>query len=120
MPTPVEVAVVTYIRAVSERDLATRSAMLESCFADDARFVTRGAVLVGRAAIGEMITRFIDDPKSGSIRVKAVDARDRSFRFAVVNERADGTAVDVFDAGEIDDAGRITVMLTFNGPLSAD
>lgn len=100
MPTPAEVAVHTYIRAVSERDLATRSAMLESCFADDARFVTRGAVLVGRAAIGEMITRFVEDPLSGSIRVKAIDARGRIFRFAVVNARADGSVLEVFDAGD--------------------
>lgn len=119
MPTPVEVAVDTYIRAVSERDAATRTAMLQACFADDARFVTRGVVLVGRAAIGEMITRFVDDPQSGSIRVKAIDARGRSFRFAVINERADGSTLEVFDAGEIDDAGRITVILTFNGPLLA-
>jgi uncharacterized protein (TIGR02246 family) len=120
MPTPVEIAVDTYIRAVSERDATKRAALLDSCFADDARFIPRGNVLVGRTAIAAMITRFLDDPQSGTIRVKAIDARGKTFRFAVVNDRADGTSLEVFDAGEIDDDGRIKLILTFNGPLSAD
>ena len=120
MQTPVELAVDTYIRAVSERDATKRAAMLESCFAEDARFIPRNSAIVGRAAIAAMITRFVDDPQSGAIRVKAIDARGKTFRFAVINDRADGSSIEVFDAGEINDDGKISLLLTFNGPLSAE
>lgn len=117
MPSPVSIAVDTYIRAVSERDPVVRAAMLETCFADDARFLTRENIILGRAAIADMVARFVADPQSGSIRVKAIDARGRTFRFAVINERADGSSVEVFDAGEVDDMGKICLILTFGGPL---
>ena len=117
MSSTIAATVDMYIRAVSERDPAVRAAMLDACFADNARFVTRERVMFGRAAIAEMIERFQADPKSGVIRVKAIDARGRTFRFAVINERADGSAIEVFDAGELDDEGRIALILTFAGPL---
>lgn len=118
--TSAETVVDTYIRSVTERDATKRFAMLEQCFTDDARFVTRGSVLIGRDAIAAMIAKFVDDPTSGTIRVKAIDARGRSFRFAVINERSDGSTLEVFDAGELADDARIKLILTFNGPLSAE
>jgi hypothetical protein len=34
-----------------------------------------------------------------------------------VVERRDGTSLEFFDAGEIDADGRISLLLTFDGPL---
>jgi len=48
----------------------------------------------------------------------AVDACGTTFRFRAVTERRDGTSLESFDAGEIDAAGRISVLLTFAGPLA--
>src|SRR5690606_34339496 len=57
MPTPVEIAVQTYIRASGERDPAARAKLIEACFAEDGRFVTRSGVIRGRAGVDAMIGR---------------------------------------------------------------
>ena len=99
MPSPVEVAVDTYIRAVSERDPAVRAKMLEACFAEDARFVTRSGELRGPAAIADMVTRLVDDPQVVGVRVLAIDAKGTTFRFHAVTLLRNGQRLDVFDAG---------------------
>jgi hypothetical protein len=118
MPSPVEIAVDTYIRASSERDPAVRAAMLEACFAEDGRMVTRSREIRGRAGLAAALTGFLADPQLLRIRVtSAIDARGTTFRYRAVAERRDGTSVESFDAGEIDGTGRISLLLTFAGPL---
>ena len=120
MSTPVELAVQTYVRAAGERDSATRAVLLEACFAEDARLVTRSTVIRGRAAIGSMIARFFADPQNLGFRLtSAIDAKGTTFRYASVVLRADGSELPFFDAGEIDEHGRITTLLLFAGPLAA-
>ena len=46
------------------------------------------------------------------------ERRGRTFRFRAVADRADGTAPENFEAGELDDAGRIATVLTFPGTLA--
>ncbi|HWA72989.1 MAG TPA: nuclear transport factor 2 family protein [Polyangiaceae bacterium] len=119
MSSAVEKAVTTYIRACCERDAATRAALLEACFADDGRMVTRGRELRGRAAIAEMLTRAYADPELLRIRVvSAVDARGTTFRFRAVSDFRNGTSPETFDAGEIDANGKISLILSFPGPLA--
>jgi hypothetical protein len=119
MPSPVEIAVQTYIRAAGERDPATRAKLLEACLADDARFVTRSAAIRGRAGVDAMIARFLDDPQIRSFRLASVlDAAGTTFRFRSIVERHDGTSIEFFDAGEIDADGRIATILVFAGPLA--
>jgi hypothetical protein len=118
MPSAVEMAVDTYIRAWSERDPAVRAAMIEACFAEDGRVVSRNREIRGRAALAEEMTRTLSDPELLRIRVvSAIDARGTTFRFRAVLERRDGKSFESFDAGEIDGAGQISVLLTFGGPL---
>jgi len=118
MPTPVEIAVETYIRAAGERDPATRAKLLEACFAEDARFVTRSSVIRGRAGIDATIARFFADPEVLGFRMTSViDAVGTTFRYRSVVDRRDGTTVEFFDAGEIDADGRICTILLFAGPL---
>jgi hypothetical protein len=119
MPSPVEIAVDTYIRAAGERDPATRAKLLEACFADDARLVTRSSVIRGRAAIDAMIARFFTDPDNLGFRMTSViDAKGTTFRYASVVLRRDGSELPFFDAGEIDEHGRITTLLLFAGLLA--
>lgn len=118
MPSAVEVAVDTYIRAWSERDPALRAAMIAACFAAEGRIVSRGPEIRGRDALAAAMTRFLADPQILRVRVtSAIDARGTTFRFHVVTDRRDGTSLESFDAGEIDADGRISVLLAFGGPL---
>jgi len=119
MREPVEIAVQTYIRAASEPDAALRAQLLEQCFAQEGRFVTRSRVLRGRAEVAAMLTRVHADPQLLRIRLlSVVDATGRIFRFRSLIENRDGTSQEFFDAGEIDADGKISLLLTFAGPLA--
>jgi hypothetical protein len=112
-------AVETYIRAWQERDPDVRARLLEQCFAADGRFVTRGRVLQGRAALAQLMASVHADPGLVAIRVvSSIDAVGRTFRFRAVGDRTDGTSPETFEAGELDDAGLIATVLTFTGPLA--
>ena len=114
----VEVAVDKYIRAWSERDPLVRASLLEACFAAEGRMVQRSGETRGRAELAEMIESFIADPQWRAVRMtSAVDALGTTFRFRVSIDRHDGTSLDLFDAGEIDETGRIALILTFVDPL---
>lgn len=119
MQSPVEIAVETYIRAVGERDPNARAALIRACFAEDGRMVTRGREIRGHAALVDEIARFVADPRVLRVRMtSAVDARGTIFRYRAVAEFRDGTSAESFDAGEIDSMGRISLLLTFTGPLA--
>ena len=119
MASPVEIAVDTYILACCERDAEVRAELLEACLADDVRMVTRSREIRGRAALIQDLSRFLADPQLLRIRVlSAVDARGTTFRYRALAEMRDGTSAEVFDAGEIDATGRISLILTFAGPLA--
>jgi hypothetical protein len=63
---------------------------------------------------------FHADPQLLRVRVtSAIDARGPTFRFHAVVDRNDGASLESFDAGEIDASGRISLLLTFAGPLGA-
>lgn len=118
MPSPVEVAVATYVRAVNERDPAARAALLTACFASDVRMVTSSREIRGRATLTAELERFLADPRLLGIRlISAIDARGTIFRYRAVADFRDGTSPESFDAGEIDAAGQISLLLTFAGPL---
>lgn len=118
MPSAVEIAVDTYIRMWSERDPVVRATMLEACFAPEGRMVTRSREIRGRIALADLMEKLLADPQLLRIRViSAVDAKGTTFRFRSVVERRDGTTLESFDAGQIDGEGRISLLLTFAGPL---
>ena len=119
MPSPIERAVRTYIRAAEERDPSARAKLLEACFAEDGRFVTRSSVIRGPAGVDAMFARFHADPKVLGVRMASViDAIGTTFRYRSVVELHDGTSLEFFDAGEIDADGKISTLLVFAGPLA--
>ena len=92
--------------------------MIDACFAAEGRIVAHSWEIRGRAALADAMANFLADPQLLRMRViSAVDARGTTFRFRVVVDRRDGTSLESFDAGEIDAEGRISVLLTFGGPL---
>jgi hypothetical protein len=120
MRSAVEVAVDTYILASQEGDAAVRVQLLEACFAEDGRMVTRSRELRGRAALAAELARAHADPKFAGIRViSKIDAHGTTFRYRAVADFRDGPSIEAFDAGEIDESGRISLILTFAGALGA-
>jgi hypothetical protein len=118
MPSAVEIAVDTYIRAWGERDPTRRWSLIEACFAPEGRIVLPSREIRGRIALADEITKFMADPEVLGVRVTSVvDARATTFRFRAVVERRDGAKLEALDAGEIDATGRISLLLTFGGPL---
>ncbi len=112
-------AVETYIRAWSEHDPAARAKMIEACFAEDGRIVTRSRQIRGRAALADEMATVVADPQIARIRIlSAVDVAGTTFRFRSAVDRHDGKTMEFFDAGELDDSGRIALLLTFAGPLA--
>lgn len=111
-------AVETYVRAVSEPDVAVRAKLMEACFAENVRMVTRSREIRGRAELTADLNRFLADPRVLRVRlVSAIDARGTTFRYRAVADFRDGTTAESFDAGEIDETGKISLILTFSGPL---
>jgi hypothetical protein len=119
MPSAVEIAVDHLIRASSERDPTARAALLEKCFAADGRIVSRSREIRGRQALADVIAKLVADPQwLGNRVISAIDVGDTTFRFRSVIDRRDGTTLEFFDAGQIDADGRISLILTFAGPLA--
>src|SRR5664279_3456308 len=84
-----------------------------------AGMVTRSGEIRGRARLTEELNRFLSDPQLLRVRVtSAVDAEGTTFRFRAVADFSNGTSAEAFDAGQIDEDGRIALILTFAGPLS--
>jgi SnoaL-like domain len=118
MATVIQTAVDAYIRTWTEADPAVRAALLEAHFAPEVRFVTRTKEVRGRAAFAKEMAMLLADPQLLRIRlVSAVDARGTTFRFRAVADRRDGTSPESCDVGEIDAEGKISLVLTFAGPL---
>jgi len=119
MSSSTEVAARTYVAAWQEPDRARRAELLEACFAADGRIVTGGSQLRGRAAVATAMDDFFADPRGLSTRLTSgIDATRTTFRFRAILENRDGAPfLEIHDAGEIDADGRISLLLTFVGPL---
>jgi hypothetical protein len=119
MPSIVQTAVETYIRATTERDPALRMKLAEACIAPEIRIVTRSRELRGRAALLEEMARFLANPEFAGIRIlSTLDAQGTTFRFRSCVVHRDGREDEFFDAGEIDETGRIRLLLLFAGSLA--
>ena len=120
MSTPIEIAVRTYAAIFQEPDPSVRATLIETCWAEDGRLVTRSGEIRGRAGIAAMADAAFADPRGLTIELASViDAKGSTFRFRARTTCRDGSSVpEVFDAGMIGADGRITLILTFAGPLA--
>jgi hypothetical protein len=107
----------TYVRAWMEPDAAVRAQLVEQCFAADGRFVMSTREIRGRAALLALMARVHADPNLLRIRVLGFDVRDKTFRLLAAGDMRDGTSPETLDAGEVDEDGRIRLVLTFTGPF---
>lgn len=111
---PAQDAVDLYVRAGRELDPERRAALIAECWAEDGRLVAHGGgTVMGRQAIGAMFERFIENPRVRGFRVLAKDVRGKTFRLRYVTDFADGTARESLDVGELNETGRIALLLVF-------
>ena len=116
MTSSTEIAAHTYVAVWQERDPAARARLIEACFAEEGRIVSRGGTIIrGRAALTAAVDELQADPRGLSARLlTAIDVQGPLFRFRSVVEDREGRIVfDGFDAAEVDADGRIAVLLTF-------
>lgn len=119
MANAIEGVVETYIQAWRERDPVLRERLLDACFASEGRFVTRRRVLRGRAALAAEMARFHAATGWHSIHLTSViDTGETTFRFRGVVELDSGVVAEASDAGEVDAEGKISLLITFDGPLA--
>jgi hypothetical protein len=119
MSNATETAARNYVALWAEPDPAARARILEACFAADARLVTPGTRIIGRAALADAVDRFLADPRGLVARLtSAIDLQGPLFRFHSVVEDRDGNVIAKgFDAGEVGADGRIAVLFAFSGPF---
>lgn len=118
MSSPADRAVDAYIAAGGEKDAEARARLIDACWAEEGRLVVHGGnTLRGRAQVRAMFDRFILDARVAGVRVLAKDVRGTTFRFRYATDFVDGTSAEGFDAGEIDDSGRISLLFVFSTPL---
>ena len=119
MSNAIEQVVETYIQAWGERDPQRRERLIEACFAADGRFVTRRRVVHGRVALAADMARFHTDTRWRAIRrLSVIDVGSTTFRFRGVVEFHDETLAESSDSGEVDAHGKISLLITFDGPLA--
>lgn len=117
MPSAIEVTFDTYVRAFTVPDPAERARMIEACWAEDGRLVSKSREIRGRVALGEFMAQF----SSRLVRIRLISVLDCGktiFRVRGMADLRDGTSAESFDAGEVDADGRISLILTFAGPLA--
>ena len=103
-PSPTEIAARTYVAAWQEPDPAARARMIEACFAEDGRIVTRSREIRGRAALAAEMDAVFADPRGLSVRLaSAIDADGSTFRFRGLAVQRDGTILP--EAFGVDQAG---------------
>ncbi|WP_437289899.1 nuclear transport factor 2 family protein [Sorangium sp. So ce406] len=108
-----------YQQAWMEGDEEERAALLEQCWADGARYVDPTADVTGRPGLDGTIAAFQSAlpgatlvPTSGAIEAHGL------VHFLWRIEGADMPPLDGMDVGFVDDAGALTSIAGFFGPLS--
>jgi hypothetical protein len=121
MSNPTEAAARAYIAAWQEPDPAARARILDACWAEGARVVSRGAGIAGRAGLAKAIDDFWADARGLRAQlVSKIDVQGPIFRFhAVVTDRDGNVIFEGSDAAEVGADGRIQILLTFGGPALA-
>jgi len=103
-----------YVAAWNERDAARRARLLDECLADDFRLVTSGTVLRGREGLDGAIAAFqARRPGARAAMAGPLEVQGRLFRVTGVVEEDGQPPAWAFDAGEVDEAGRVRTILTF-------
>ncbi|HTQ12885.1 MAG TPA: nuclear transport factor 2 family protein [Rhizomicrobium sp.] len=111
-------AVESYIAAWNENDPARIGALLEDCMAADCELASGQHAVSGRDALVAFVTAFRKArPGDRAVLTSAVETVGARFRFTGCGVDAEGRLYgEVMDVGELDAAGRIKWLTTFETP----
>jgi hypothetical protein len=103
--------------AVFLRDDAARMASLTPRLAQDFVFVTPSAVFDAAAGLSEAFAHYRHDDWLGTLlrRTSTVETHHGFFRFSWQRVERGGVAMDGWGFGQVDEAGLITRLVTFDG-----
>lgn len=119
MSSHADTALEAYVEAAREKDPDTRTRLLAACWADEGRLVVHGGrTLRGRDEVRAMFDRFAGDVGIARVRVLERDVRGSTFTLRYVTERTDGSTAEALDVGEVDEAGRISLLFVVPLPSS--
>lgn len=115
-----EEAVALYGAAWSETDTEKRLALLEKAWAEDGVYTDPTAELEGRDALHAHIGAFLDQGTGASIvltsKVDSHHGNRLRFSWSMVSKDGE-TMVTGIDYGELDDDGRLRLIVGFFGPF---
>jgi hypothetical protein len=117
MPSPTEAALDAYMAAWAERDLDARTKLIEACWSDESRLVSKRSEIKGRAALEKAIGPLFANPQITGFRLIAREIGKTTFRIRTALELAGGKSVEFYDCGEVGPDGKIRVIFTFDGVL---
>lgn len=106
-----------YVAAWNEQDAARRRQLIEQCCAPDLRILAPGQRVRGHAELDALIADF-HRRRPGDVGVlsSAVEVHGNVFRFAArISGSTVAEPVEMLDAGECADDGRIRLILSFVG-----
>ena len=114
-------SILAYAAAWNEPDAEKRAELIGQACSDAVRIVAPGQELRGRAALDAAIVDFQRGRPGDRARLtSAIEVQHHAFRFV---GRVDGSsgapAIEMLDAGECDEDGRIRLILTFVGAAPA-
>lgn len=109
-------AVETYFAAWNERDPERIVALVAACVTEDATLTASYHSVTGREALAAFIAEFRKAcPDDRAVLTSKVETVGTCFRFTGRGEQPDGTIYgEVMDVGELDDAGLIKRLTTFD------
>jgi hypothetical protein len=110
-------AVLDYVAAWNEPNVATRQQILDRCWAEDAAYVDPNVELRGRTALCEHISKVQAGRPGARIEMMSgVDVHHQVVRFLWRLVHADGGSGETsIDFGEVDARGKLTKIVGFFG-----
>ncbi|MEM1245913.1 MAG: nuclear transport factor 2 family protein [Acidobacteriota bacterium] len=115
-----EEAVALYGAAWAEADPAKRRALLEKAWAEDGVYTDPSAEVKGRDALHEHIGAFLDQGTGASLvltsKVDSHHGHRLRFSWSMVSKDGQTVATGI-DYGEVDDDGRLRLIVGFFGPF---
>jgi hypothetical protein len=113
----IERSIETYVAAWNEHDQEKRARLIEQCCAPDLRIVAPQQEVHGHKELDALIVDFHRRRPGDRGRLStAIESHGRIFRFAAMIEGSTvAPPIEMLDAGECDETGRIRLILTFVG-----
>ena len=117
MPSPVETALDAYMAAWAERDIDARAKLVDACWSDDSRLVSKRSEIKGKAALEKAMGPLFANPQITGFRLLAREVGKTTFRIRTALDFVGGKSVEFYDCGEVGPDGKIRVIFTFDGVL---